>query len=283
MSYADKIIKDQINRILTEGVTDKGLEVRPIWNGGEKAHTKYITHQIATVTPEQGVPIQTIRKIAWKSALREILAIYQKHATTREEFEAMGIKWWEPWFNEEGHLGTSYSHQLKKKLKYPEGEFTQFDYIIHQLKNNPMNRGMITNMFNMEEISDMALRPCAFLTMWSVRGEYLDLMLVQRSGDLVPAAGFGGVNTIQYYFLLAMVAQVTGYKIGKFTHVINNLHIYDRHTDIAMQLFAEEPISMAPTLWINPDIKDFYDFTENDIKLIDYKYSGNVKDIDIAI
>lgn len=282
MTYADRVFKDQIRNIIMENVTDKDLDVRPVWNNGEKAYTKYTTHQIATINPERGVPIQTVRKIAWKSALREILAIYQKHATTREEFEAMGIKWWELWFNEKGNLGTSYSHQLKKKLRYPEGEFTQFDYIIHQLKNNPMNRGMITNIFNMEEIADMALRPCAFLTMWAVRGEYLDLMLVQRSGDLIPAAGFGGVNTIQYYFLLAMVAQVTGYKIGKFTHVINNLHIYDRHIPIAKDLLNAQEYE-SPTLCINPDVKDFYDFTVDDIRLIDYKFDKDIKNIPIAI
>lgn len=283
MSTADKIFKNQLQSIFEEGYTDAEFNVRPVWETGESAHSNYITQDVSIWNPWYGVPIQTLRKIAWKSGLREILAIYQKHAVNREEFEAMGIKWWEPWFNENGDLGTSYAHQLKKVLKYPEGEFRQLDYVIHQLKNNPMNRGMITNMFNMEEIADMALRPCAFMTMWSVRHDKLDLMLVQRSGDMIPAAGFGGINTIQYYFLLAMVAQVTGYKIGKFTHIVNNLHIYDKHTDIAEKLFLEPEIHQSPTLWINPEVKDFYDFTVDDIKLIDYNYNTTVTDIDIAI
>lgn len=283
MTTADKIFKNQLRDIFEQGYTDSEFSVRPVWETGEAAHSNYITQNVAVWNEEQGVPIQTVRKIAWKSGLREILAIYQKHAVNREDFEAMGIRWWEPWFNEDGDLGTSYAHQLKKVLTYPEGEFRQLDYVIHQLKNNPMNRGMITNMFNMEEIADMALRPCAFMTMWSVRHNRLDLMLVQRSGDMIPAAGFGGINTIQYYFLLAMIAQVTGYKIGKFTHVVNNLHIYDKHLGIAEQLFAESEIHPAPILWINPEITDFYDFTIDDIKLIDYNYNTTVSDIDIAI
>ena len=160
---------------------------------------------------------------------------------------------------------------------------TQFDRVLYLLKNRPMDRRMITNMFNLEELNDMTLPPCAFMTIWSVRGEYLDLMLIQRSGDSIPAAGFGGINTMQYYFLQAMVAQVTGYKIGKFTHVVNNLHIYSKHMEIAEKLRAELPCDNLPTLWINPDIDNFYDFTDKDIKLIDYEFKCNIKEIDIAI
>ena len=120
------------------------------------------------------------------------------------------------------------------------------------------------------------------MVMWSIRGEYLDLMLIQRSGDTIPAAGFGGINTIQYYFLQAMVSQVTGYKIGKITHVVNNIHIYDRHIPIAGELLNAKEYE-SPKLWINPDIKDFYDFTVDDIKLIDYEYDLDIRNIPIAI
>lgn len=283
MSYADKIFKQQIVEILWNGSTDKNETIRPEWEDGTPAHSQYTTHQIATINPENGVPIQTVRKIAWKSGLREILAIYQKRATTKEEFESMGVKWWTPWFDENGTLGKSYAYQLKKEIDFPEGKMTQFDRVLYLLKNKPMDRRIITNMFNLEELNDMTLPPCAFMTMWSVRGEELDLMLIQRSGDLIPAAGFGGINTIQYYFLLAMVAQVTGYKIGKMTHMVNNLHIYDKHMEIAKTLRHQSENYEAPTLWINPEIKDFYDFSVDDIKLINYKYISDIFDIDIAI
>lgn len=282
MSRADELFKSQLAEVVTSNYDDTNYSVRPVWVDDTPAHSLYTTHSINTWKPEWGIPIQTVRKIAWKSALREILAIYQKHATTKQEFHDMGIKWWDSWFDNNNSLGTSYSYQLKKKIRFPEGEMTQFDRVLYLLKNKPMDRRMITNMFNLEEMSDMALPPCAFMTMWSVRGEYLDLMLVQRSGDAIPAAGFGGINTIQYFFLQAMVAQATGYKVGKFTHVVNNIHIYDRHIPIAVDLLNAKEYN-PPRLWINPDIKDFYDFTVEDIMLIDYRYDLDVKNISIAI
>lgn len=282
MAYADKIFKQQIEEIRDNGCSDKEYQVRPVWDTGESAYSKYITHSFNTIHPHQGVPIQTGRRIPWKLALKEILAIYQKYATTKQEFHDMGIKWWDSWFDENDSLGTSYSYQLKKKIQFPEGEFTQFDRVLWLLKNKPMDRRKITNMLNLEEMRNMALPPCAFMTIWEVRGEYLDLMLIQRSGDSIPAAGFGGVNTIQYYFLLAMVANVTGYKIGKFSHLVSNLHVYDKH-DIYIENLLNAKEYPSPTLWINPDIKNFYDYTEDDIKLIDYKYDTQIKNIPIAI
>ena len=283
MSRADDIFKQQLIDILFNGVSDEEHNVRPTWENGTKAYSRYITHSIATTDPKDGVPIQTIRKIAWKSGLREILAIYQKRATTRKEFEDAGVFWWEPWFDENGTLGKSYAFQLKKEIEFPEGRMTQFDRVLHLLKHNPMDRRIITNMFNLEELNDMTLPPCAFMTMWSVRGNHLDLMLIQRSGDAIPAAGFGGINTVQYYFLQAMVAQVSGYEIGKLTHVVNNLHVYDKHMDIAEQLFIEKTDLPTPLLWINKEITNFYDFTEEDIRLENYQYQNDIKGIDIAI
>lgn len=282
IAYADKIFKSQLREIKEHGVSDEQYHVRPVWDSGKKAHSLYTTHALATYYPEDGAPIQTGRQIPWKVALKEILAIYQKHATTKQEFHDMGIYWWDSWFDENDSLGTSYSYQLKKIIQFPEGEFTQFDRILYLLKNNPMDRRMVVNMFNLEEMKDMALPPCAFLTAWAVRGEYLDLMLLQRSGDTIPAAGFGGVNTIQYYFLLAMVSNLTGYKIGKFTHIINNLHIYDDHLQYVDDLLSAKEFA-PPKLWINPEITNFYDYTVDDIKLIDYKYDIQIKNIPIAI
>ena len=283
MSKADIHFKKQLIDILFNGASDEDQAIRPVWEDGSQAHSQYITHSVVTHEPEDGVPIQTVRKIAWKSGLREILAIYQKKATTRKEFEDAGVFWWEPWFDENGTLGKSYAYQLKKEIQFPEGAMTQFDRVLYLLKNKPMDRRMITNMFNLEELNDMTLPPCAFMTMWSVRDGYLDLMLIQRSGDAIPAAGFGGINTIQYYFLQAMVAQVSGYKIGKFTHIVNNLHIYDKHLETSMLLRSASTCLKPPTLWINPEVKDFYDFTADDIKLIDYQYKHDIKNIDIAI
>ena len=283
MSKADMCFKDALYEITRYGDHDYAYNVRPKWEDGEKAHSFYITQVFNKCDyGYDGVPIQTVRKIAWKSALREILAIYQKRATTREEFESMGITWWESWFNEDGNLGTSYAYQLKKEIEFPEGKMNQVDRVIWLLKNRPMDRRIMTNMFNLEELKDMTLPPCAYSTIWSVRGKKLDMTLIQRSGDAIPAAGFGGINTIQYIFLLAMISRVTGYEIGTFSHYVNNLHIYDRHIEIANKISGAKEYP-SPKLWINPDIKDFYDFTDEDIKLIDYKYDLDIKNIPIAV
>lgn len=286
MSRADDIFVGQMNEILTTGSTDEGYYVRPEWEDGTKAHSRYITQSFVSHDSDLfGVPIQTQRKIAWKSALREILALYVHNATTRQEFEDLGITWWDSWFDENDSLGTSYAYQLKKEIDFPIGKMRQFDRVLSLLKSNPMDRRIITNMLNLEEMKDMALPPCAYSTMWSVRRlgdvKYLDMTLIQRSGD-APVAGFGGINTIQYYFLLAMVAHVSGYKIGNFTHYVNNLHIYEKHIPIIEKVIMEDT-HKPPKLWINPEVKDFYDFTENDIKLLDYKYSSEVKGIEIAV
>jgi len=283
MSKADLMFKENAIEILKYGSNDFDLNVRPRWEDGTPAHSIYIT-QVFNKHDYNifGVPIQTVRKIAWKSALREILAIYQKRTTTREEFESMGIMWWNSFFNEQGNLGTSYSYQLKKEIDFPEGKMNQVDRVIWLLKNRPMDRRIMTNMFNLEELKDMALPPCAYSTLWSVRDDKLDLTLIQRSGDGLPAAFFGGINTVQYFFLQAMIAQVTGYEIGTFSHYVNNLHIYDRHVPIVDDLIATETY-VAPKLWVNPEIKNFYDFTDEDIKLIDYKYEKVVNNIPIAV
>jgi len=279
---ADRIFQKQIDKILNHpDGSDYGMAVRPKWPDGQPAHSQYIVQDVSSWGASEGVPIQTVRKIAWKAGLREILALYQKKATTQEEFEKMGVNWWKPWFNEEGTLGKSYAYQLKKEIDFPEGKFDQVDRVIWLLKNKPMDRRIITNMFNLEELNEMTLPPCAFMTMWSVSEDKLNLMLIQRSGDLLPAAGFGGINTIQYYFLLLMMAQVTGYQPGKITHIVNNLHIYDKHKSILRNLFFSE-IQKKPKIWVNPEIKNFYDFTENDIKLIDYVWDQDIENIPIA-
>lgn len=285
---ADIFFNSQGRRILNSPDGDDfERKVRARWADGSPAHSQFITHSIVTWDCSDGVPIQTGRPIAWKSALREILALYQKRATTKEEFEENKVKWWTPWFNEEENLGTSYAYQLKKEIDFPEGRFNQVDRVLWLLKNKPHDRRIMTNMFNMEELKDMTLPPCAFMTLWNVGKKkdnnqpQLNLMLIQRSGDFLPAAGFGGINTIQYYFLQAMFAQINGFKMGKFTHIINNLHIYDRHLEDVEELISRKS-QEPPILWVNPKIKNFYDFTENDIKLINYKAGEPIKNIPIA-
>lgn len=282
MAYADKIFKDNLRNVLENGVWDTNYKVRPKWADGKPAHTKYITHVVNTYDiGKNGLPILTVRPIAWKTGLKELFWIYQDQTNDVNLLEEKyNVRYWREWANKEGNLNKSYGYQLAKEIDFPEGRFNQINRVIHLLKTDPMNRRITTNMLNLEELNDMTLPPCCYETWWSVRDGHLDIMLIQRSGDIIPAAG--SINVTQYALLLVMMAQATNYKIGKMTHVINNLHVYDRHIEIAKELLRRKEYGQ-PTLHVNTKVKNFYDFTVNDFKLINYQHGEPIKNIPIAI
>ncbi len=290
MSKVDKIFIDKARKILENGYSerDTNSSVRPKWedkDSSQEAFTKYLTQQF--VEYEQGqVPITNLRKIAWKTAIKEILWIYKDKCNDVNKLKnKYGVMYWDSWMNEEGSLGTAYGYQTAKTFKSPEtGEYiNQIDRLISQLRTNPLNRRLIISLYDVDDLADMTLIPCAFLTMWSVRGNYLDMTLIQRSGDFLAAAGPGGINAFQYYVLLRMIAQVTGYEAGNFVHFVQNLHIYDRHTEMVQEIMKEDSDVEGPSLWINPEVKELKDFTIDDFKLIDYKPSDKKYQIPIAI
>lgn len=265
---------------------DRHDDVRPTWEDGEKAFTKYLPQQI--VTYEKGVvPIISLRKIAWKSAIKEILWIYSDRSNDVNLLnEKYKVKYWDSWKNEEGNLGTAYGYQINKEFISPETKkpTNQIDRLIEQIKENPLNRRLIMTLYDVDDISRMTLIPCAFLTMWTVTGDYLNMTLIQRSGDFLAAAAPGGINAFQYYVLLRMVAQVTGYKPGQFVHFIQNAHIYKRHIPIVEDIIKNSyDDSLLPKLELNPEIKKFTDFTIDDFELVDYKPNNKKYNIDIAI
>ena len=282
MSFADRIFKENLRNVLDNGVWDTNYNVRPKWSDGTPAHTKYVTHVVNTYNiAKDGIPITTLRPVAWKTGLKEVFWIYQDQSNDVNLLEKKyNVNYWREWANEHGNLNKSYGYQMNKIIDFPEGRFKQLDRVIHLLKTDPMNRRITTNMLNLEEMKDMTLPPCCYETWWSVRGGQLDMMLVQRSGDLIPAAG--SINVTQYALLLVAISHVTGYKVGKFTHTINNLHIYDNHFDYAYELLNRAEYSQ-PFLIINEDIKDFYDFKVSDFQLLNYKHGNPIKDILIAI
>lgn len=281
IAYADKIFKDNLRNVLENGVWDTGYNVRPRWEDNSPAHTKYITHVVNTYDiAKDGLPITTLRRVAWKTALNEIRWIYQNKTDDVQLLkDKYNVHYWDEWTDENMTLNGSYGHQLGKVSEYPEITSDQVDRILYLLKNDKMNRRMITNMFTMEEVGQFTLAPCAFMCMFSVRDGYLDMMLVQRSQDAIAA---NSINVVSYAFLQMMFAQSSGLKTGKLTHIINNFHIYDRHIEIAKELLQREEYS-APTLWINPEITDFYQFTDKDFKLINYQHGEPIKNIPIAI
>lgn len=290
MSRVDKILIEKALEIINEGNSEKDLDsaVRPVWEDGDEiqsAYTKYTTQQVVDYK-EGEVPITNLRKIAWKTAIKEILWIYKDKCNNVSNLkEKYNVNYWDSWANEEGSLGTAYGYQTAKTFVSPEtGDYiNQVDRLIEQLRTNPLNRRLIISLYDVDDLADMTLIPCAFLTMWSVRGDKLDLTLVQRSGDFLAAAGPGGINSFQYYALQRMIAQVTGFKPGKFMHLVQNLHIYDRHMDTVKEVIAEDPEVKGPSLWLNPEVKELKDFTIEDFKLENYNPSKKKYDIPIAI
>lgn len=269
MSIADSYFKGEVTTILKRGFNDEAYEVRPKWPDGTPAHTikTYCAARRYNLSTE--FPILTLRTQAFKGAVRELLWMWQKKSNVVAEL-GKSASIWEAWKGEDGTIGKTYGYQLGKVADYGYGTFDQVDNLIYLLKNKPMDRRMITTMWCPQDLNEMNLPPCVYETIWDVADGKLNCTVIQRSGDLLAAAASGGWDTIQYAVLVHMLAQVCGYEVGELVHIVNNLHIYDRHVDIVKEVL-NNPEYPAPTLWINPEIKDFYAFTEDDFKLIDYK------------
>lgn len=276
MSYADKVFVDNIKTILNEGFSDKGLDVRPHWADGTPAHTIKKFGLVNRYDLSKEFPIITVRRTFLKSAVDELLWIWQKKSNVVSELKSHV---WDSWADENGTIGKAYGYQLGVKHKYPEGEFDQVDRVLYDLKHNPQSRRILTSIYNFEDLHEMQLYPCAYSMTFNVSGDTLNGILNQRSQDMVTANNW---NVAQYAVLMHMFAQVSGLKVGELVHVIADAHIYDRHIPIAEEIIKNEQYD-APKFELNPNITDFYQFTTKDIKLVDYKYNDKKYDIEVAI
>lgn len=276
MSLADKIFIDTCRNILDNGISDENLEVRPKWLDGTPAHTIKKFCIVNRYDLSKEFPIITLRRTAFKSAIDEILWIWQKKSNNVHDLNS---HIWDSWADETGSIGKAYGYQLGKKSIYPEGEFDQVDRVLFDLKNNPQSRRILTNIYNFQDLHEMNLYPCAYSMTFNVADGKLNAILNQRSQDTLTANNW---NVVQYAVLVHMFAQVSGLKVGELVHVIADAHIYDRHIPIVEDVL-KNPQYDAPKFWINPEIKNFYDFTVNDFKLEDYKYTPLGKKIEVAI
>ncbi|MBR1847196.1 MAG: thymidylate synthase, partial [Bacilli bacterium] len=206
----------------------------------------------------------------------ELLWIWQKKSNNIHDLKS---HIWDSWADENGSIGKAYGYQLAKKSIYPEGEFDQVDRVLFDMKNNPHSRRIMTHIYNFEDLHEMRLYPCAYSMTFNVTGDTLNGILNQRSNDMLTANNW---NVLQYALLLHMFAQVSGLKVGTLLHVIADAHIYDRHEELVRKVIAKTP-HKAPKLWINPEIKDFYDFTVEDFKLEGYEYETLEEKIPVAI
>ena len=276
MSLADKIFIDTCTDIINNGFWDTELPVRPHWEDGTKAHTvkKFCIVNRYDLTKE--FPIITLRRTAFKSAIDEILWIWQKKSNNVNELNS---HIWDSWADETGSIGKAYGYQMGVKHQYKEGMFDQVDRVLFDLKNNPSSRRIMTNIYVHQDLAEMNLYPCAYSMTFNVSGKTLNGILNQRSNDVLTANNW---NVVQYAILLHMFAQVSGLQVGELVHVIADAHIYDRHVPIVEKIM-KNPQFEAPKLWINPEVKNFYDFTVDDFKLEGYEYTKLEDKIEVAI
>ena len=276
MSYADELFIKNCRNILENGVWDTDYDVRPRWEDGTPAHTVKIFGVVDRYDLQKEFPMMTLRRTAWKSALDELLWIWQKKSNDIHE---LGSHIWDSWADENGTIGKAYGYQLGVKHRYAEGWFDQVDRVIYDLKNNPASRRILTNIYNHHDLSEMGLYPCAYSMTFNVSGKKLNAILNQRSQDMLTANNW---NTCQYAMLTMMMAQVAGLEPGEFVHVIADCHIYDRHVDLVREMIEKEPFP-APKVTLDPSVTDFYQFTKDSFKVEDYQYHPFTAKIPVAI
>ena len=272
MTKADYYMSQMIPLILETGYKDENP--RPKYADGTPAHTISINHTFRTYDLSLGeFPICTLRPQAWKTGIREIFTIYKKPTNDIATMHDMGVTWWDEWDIGDGTIGQRYGATVSR--------YDLINNLIKDIQNDPYGRRKIVNLWQEQDLHETpGLAPCAFLTIWNVRGEYLDMMLVQRSGDMLTASGPGGINEIQYAALLMMTAADTGLTPGVFTHIVANEHIYDRHIDAAHEMLrrydefypeGSQVKAPTPSLFLNTDrTSNFYEFTIDDFTMFAY-------------
>ncbi len=276
MSRADEIFIQNCRGILDNGIWDTDREVRPRWEDGSPAHTVKKFGIVNRYDLSKEFPILTIRRTFWKSAIDELLWIWQAKSNNVNELRT---RVWDAWADENGSIGKAYGYQLGVKHHYPEGDMDQVDKVLWDLKHNPASRRIMTNIYTFADLSEMALYPCAYSMTFNVSGNRLNAILNQRSQDMLAANNW---NVVQYSVLTMMIAQVSGFEPGEFVHVIADAHIYDRHVPAVEEIISNPP-KPAPKFIIDPDVRDFYAFTRDSFRIEGYEYSDFTGKIPVAV
>ena len=282
MSYADRVFVSMCKDILENGTSTEGEKVRPHWPDGTPAYTIKKFGVVNRYDLREEFPLLTLRRTALKSATDEILWIWQQKSNNIHDLHSTI---WDEWADENGSIGKAYGYQLGVKHQYKEGMMDQVDRVIFDLKNNPVSRRIMTNIYVHQDLHEMNLYPCAYSMTFNVTqrpGEdklTLNAILNQRSQDVLAANNW---NVVQYSVLMHMLARECDMYVGELVHVIADAHIYDRHVDIIKELISR-PQYDAPKFTLNPDVHDFYKFTRNDVSVENYQFGEQIKDIPIAI
>ncbi len=282
MSYADTLFINMCRDILDNGTSTEGEKVRPHWEDGTSAYTIKKFGVVNRYDLSKEFPALTLRRTAIKSATDEILWIWQKKSNNIHDLHS---HIWDEWADADGSIGKAYGYQLGVKHQYKEGMMDQVDRVIYDLKNNPFSRRIMTNIYVHQDLHEMNLYPCAYSMTFNVtqkKGDdklTLNAVLNQRSQDVLTANNW---NVCQYAVLVHMLAQVCDMRVGELVHVIADAHIYDRHVPLVEELITRQSYP-APKFWLNPEVKDFYEFTRDDVKLIDYETGPQIEHIPVAI
>ena len=282
MSKADQQFVTMCRDILDHGTTTEGQKVRPVWEDGTPAYTIKNFGVTARYDLREEFPALTLRRTALKSAMDEILWIYQKKSNNVHDLNS---HIWDEWADETGSIGKAYGYQIGQKSHYAEGDFDQMDRVLYDLKHTPYSRRILTNTYVFSDLSEMHLYPCAYSVTYNVTQRpqddkpTLNMILNQRSQDILAANNW---NVCQYSIHLMMFAQVCDMEAGELVHVISDCHIYDRHIPVIKELISRTPYP-APSVRLNPEIKDFYDFTVDDLIVENYQTWPQIKNIPIAI
>ena len=276
MSRADELYKQTCIEILENGFSDEGLNVRPHWEDGTPAHTIKKFGVVNRYNLAEEFPIMTLRRTYWKSAVDELLWIWQKKSNRIAD---LGSHVWDEWAGEDGTIGKAYGYQLGIKHHYKEGDMDQVDRVLYDLKHNPASRRILTSLYNHADLSEMHLYPCAWSMTFNVSGNVLNAILNQRSQDMLTANNW---NVTQYAVLVHMLAQVSGLVPGELVHVIADAHIYDRHVPIVEKLLSA-PQSPAPEFRMDGSVTDFYQFTRDSFALEGYTPAAFDEKIPVAI
>lgn len=283
MSYADQIFINMCKDIIENGTSTEGEKVRPVWEDTqESAYTVKRFGVVNRYDLRKEFPALTLRRTGIKSAFDELLWIWQKKSNNIHDLNS---HIWDSWADEDGSIGKAYGYQLGVKHKYKEGMFDQVDRVLFDLKNNPYSRRIMTNIYVHADLNEMNLYPCAYSMTFNVTKEkdqeklVLNAVLNQRSQDVLAANNW---NVCQYALLVHMMAQSCNMQAGELVHVIADAHIYDRHIPLVKELIEREAHD-APKVWLNPEIRDFYSFTVEDLHVEDYVTGPQIKNIPIAV
>ncbi|MDD3165746.1 MAG: thymidylate synthase [Oscillospiraceae bacterium] len=276
MSRADEIFMENCREILQNGTWDTDQQVRPHWDDGTPAHTVKKFGIINRYQLKEEFPILTLRRTYWKTAIDELLWIWQAKSNNIRDLRG---HIWDSWADESGSIGKAYGYQLARKSIYPEGEFDQVDRVLYDLHHNPASRRIMTNIYNFDDLHEMGLYPCAYSMTFNVSGRTLNAILNQRSQDMLAANNW---NVVQYAVLVHMMARASGLEAGELVHVIADAHIYDRHVPIVEQMLTQTP-QKAPAFVVDPAVTDFYAFTRDSFRLENYQYAPFAEKIPVAI